>query len=119
MLVTEQFAFAASPTHKVIASGLVNAQHGNFGTGDRVFKALVYNEGDNDCTITLDGASIDAGYAQNYTTHASQLVKARSKAILTGAVRGSEIAWRLAVITAGGNTNGRVELFDKSDNFKR
>lgn len=119
MLLTESVYFGATTQHKVVLSGRVSAPSGNYGTGVRVFKAFVNNDGDNDVTVTLDGSSADAGYGLDWTNRASVTVKAKGNAILSGAIRGTEEHWRLAVKTASGTSEGRIEIFDQSDNLKR
>lgn len=119
MLVTEQVHFGSTPQHKVVLDGKVGAPHGNFGAGVRVFKALVYNESDVAVTVTLDGSAVDFGYGLDWTTRATVTVPARSKDVLEGAIRGTEEHWRLAVQSSAGDGEGRIEIFDESDNFKR
>jgi len=119
MLVTEQVHFGSTTQHKVVLQGKAGATHGNFGASVRVFKALVYNDGDQDVTVTLDGSAVDSGYGLDWTTRATVTVLARGKAVLEGAIRGTEEHWRLAVLSAGGDSEGRIEIFDESDNFNR
>lgn len=119
MLVTEQIHFGSTPQHKVVASGKAGAPHGNFGAGVRVFKGYVYNDSDVDITVTLDGSAVDSGYGLDWTNRASVTVPARGNGLLTGAIRGTEEHWRIAVQSAAGEGEGRIEMFDKSSNFVR
>lgn len=119
MLVTEQIHFGSTPQHRVVLQGKVGAPHGNFGAGVRVVKALVYNDGDVDVVIDFDGSPVDAGYGLAWTTRATITVPARSKDVLEGAIRGTEEHWRFAVQSSGGTGEGRIEVFDASDNYKR
>lgn len=119
MLTTEQIAFGSTPQHKVVLQRRQDASHGNFGAGDRVFKAMIYNTGDEDVVVTLDGSPVDAGYGFAWTTRATVTVLARGKDVLEGAIRGTEDHYRLAVQSAGGDSEGRIEIFDLSDKYMR
>lgn len=119
MLTSEQIGFGSTPQHKEVLKRKASASHGNFGAGDRTFKALIYNEGDEDVTVTLDGSAVDSGYGLDWTTRATVTVPARSKDVLEGAIRGTEDWYRLAVQSPSGDSKGRIEIFDLSDKYKR
>lgn len=119
MLLTENYYFGATPLLRAFADGRVGAPHGNFGAGVRVFRGLIYNEGDADVVVTLDGSPVDSGYGLNWTSRVTVTVPARSKKVIEGAIRGNEEHWRLTSKTSSGVSEGRVELFDVSDNLKR
>ena len=78
MLTAEQIAFGSTPRHKVVLQRTQSASHGNFGAGDRTFKALIYNTGDFDVVVTLDGSPVDAGYGLDWTTRATVTVQSSS-----------------------------------------
>lgn len=119
MLLSHSIRFGSTAIHKEIWKGKVGAPHGNFGTGERVFKAFVYNDGPYDVVVTLDGASDDAGYGQNWTNRASATIKAGGNGMITGCIRGTETFYRFAVISADGASSGRLECFDVSNNLLR
>lgn len=119
MLITRSVHFGATTTHKVILEGKVSAPHGNYGVGERVFKMFIYNDGTADITVTLDGAEADAGYGLDYTTRGSVTVKAKSNAPLSAAIRGQEEHYRIGVVAASGEGDGRIEIYDQSNQFVR
>lgn len=119
MLVSRSIYFGSSPAHRVIHQGKVSAPDGNYGTGTRVFKSFIYNDGTKDIVVTLDGAVADLGYGVDWTNRASVTVKAGGNATLAGCIRGTEEHFRLAVQSADGETSGRIEIFDESNNFLR
>ena len=119
MLASHSIRFGSSPAHKEIWKGKTTAPHGNFGVGERVFKGFVYNDGAYDVVVTLDGATDDAGYGQDWTNRASVTVKAGGNAILQGCIRGTETFYRFAVQSASGETSGRIDIFDVSNNLLR
>ncbi len=82
----------------------------------RVFKCMIYNQGDYPVTVTLDGSTDN----ESWTTRATaSLVKAKSDAVLSGAIQGRDAYVRLRVTGSGGETNGQIEIFDESDMFRR
>lgn len=118
-MISEQIHFGSTPQHKVVLQRQVGAPHGNFGAGVRQFRMFIYNDSDVDITVTLDGSEVDSGYGLDWTNRASVTVGKRSKDILEGAVRGKEEHWRIAVQSSAGDGEGRIEIIDASDNYKR
>ena len=119
MLLTDSIPFGFSTVAKTLLSGITEGPHGNLGTGERVFKGHITNEGAVDVTVVLEGSPDDAGYGLVWTTRATVTVKAGATGILSGAIRGTETNWRVSASSASSNGNARLEIFDKSDNLRR
>lgn len=115
-LLTRTIRFGVGTTTSTIVGGRIAHAGDKVDSPPRVFKALIYNEGEYPITVTLEG-SVDNN---NWTTRATaSSVKAKSSAVLTGSVRGQEAYYRWRGVGVGGDSYGQIEIFDESDALVR
>lgn len=115
-LLTRTVRFACNTVATTLYSLRVAAGLEKVDSPARVFQFMVYNDGDYPVTITLDGSEDNS----SWTTRATlTLVKAKSKGVLSGAIRGAEAYVRLRGTAVGGETIGQIEIMDESDFLKR